>query len=655
MRFKLLILLFYSGYFTIAGVAQHPDIEFLLEQQNEYSDVSDLLDLLEELEENPINLNHATVEQFTVLPWISDILAVAIVNYRNQVGGFKTIEELVQVKNFDPELLPIFRQYFYISTVKGENHFSVTTKNRYSRKIEQNEGLKNGIYYPSPAKIYNRYMLTYRNSINLGILLEKDTGEQQIDDLKLYFLKYYTPSEKIKLIIGNFRLEFGQGLIFGNPYSYYKGSTPIYPAKRRGRGILQYTLVDENASLYGIAGQVCLKIYQFSFFLSSAKLDATVNPDQSVKNFYRTGYHRNPLELNKKDRLTEQLVGGRLCLNPSLHFSMGITYYQSLFDRLGVIQNENDDKFSQNTKINELIGFDYNLTLGHFNFFGEAARSKNRENGLVAGILTEVNPLKLLILVRNYSKDFISLHGNSFGEHSYSPQNERGIYFGFQINPLYNLKFSVYFDQFKHHWRTYFVPMPSTGKDLFFRIEHHPMKKLLFYLQVKSSQKDNYISNYKMITPRNRNNLRLQVEYQPWDFIKLRQRFEKSWVNYKIILPQVIDKYEGILIYQDLNIQLNTYFKLAARITFFDTDLQEIRLYQFEQAVPGMMTNTMLNGIGNRWYLFIQWKLKSILTFSLKFGSTQYYRDNSIASNADEVLGDTLNSINLQLDVNLLF
>ncbi|UCE06876.1 MAG: helix-hairpin-helix domain-containing protein [bacterium] len=655
MSNKLLFLLACLIYFATTVSAQEPEIEELLEQGKEYSDISELLEMLAEFEQSPIDLNQATAEQLAVLPWISNVLAVAIINYRNQLGEFNTIEQLKQIKNLNPDLIPVLRKYITVYPKKFEKDLSFTTKTRLSRKLEKSVGLKDGSYYPSPTKVYNRFIINYGNNLRCGLLLERDSGERRIDDLRLHFVSYRSTSTENKLIIGNYRLEFARGLIFGNPYGYYKGNAPLYPAKRGGRGLLEYALVDENASLYGLSGQFCFKIYQLILFFSAAKLDATINSDGTVLNFYTTGYHRTSIELEKKDRLTEQLVGSRFYIKPAPYFSLGITYYRSLFDHAAAIQEEVKHRFSFRGRVNEVIGIDYNLTLGRFNVLSELARSSHNGFGLLIGILMDAHPLELLILARNYSKNFISFHGSSFSEGSGHPQNEQGIYFGFRYKPLKNIELNLYFDQFKFPWRTYFVPMPSMGKDFLLRCEHKPIKNLLLSFQFKYAQKEEYFGTSKIIIPRNQKNLRFQLEFQPWTAIKFRHRIEKTWVSYnKYIQIQYgyPDHFEGILIYQDVILKFNKNFNMAARITLFDTDDYESRLYQFEHDVPGMLTNQMLFGMGNRWYMKIQWNVKKSIKFSIKFGSTQYHHVNSIGSNADMILANTLNSINLQLETN---
>ncbi len=641
------LIIFISGFSSIL-IAQEPQLERLLEQQQEYSDMSDLLEMLAELERNPIDLNQATAEQLAVLPWVSNLLAVKIINHRNRIGSFKSVEELIQIENVTPELLFMLRKYISVSHPKLRNKLSLTTQNRLTRTIETSTDRKDSTTYSSPNKFFNRFTVNYGNYLRFGLLLEKDSGEIRIDDLKAYFLSYRFHSNQNILIIGNYRLEFAQGLVFGNPYGYYKGNDLIFPAKQHGRELLGYTIVDENASLYGISAQVCFKIYQFLLFLSSTKLDATLNDNGTVKNFYTSGYHRTSSELDKKDRVCERLVGGRIQIKPTSFSSLGATYYRALFNPIVAIADEDVYRFHFQGKVNQLFGFDYSLTLGQFNLFGEFAHSQNYGSGLLAGIFMETKPLEFLILGRNYAKNFISYYGNSFGEQSGHPQNEQGIYCGIQFKAAKNMEWGLGFDQYRFPWRTYYVPMPASGNELFIRTEWRAVKNLTLSLYYKVERKEQVI-------PVDQDRLRIQFEYQAMTDIKLRGRFEKKWVTYNRyyqLQSSYLHHFKGVLLYQDIVIKLKKNFDLAARLTLFDTDEYESRLYQFEHDVPGMLTNQMLYGRGTRGYIRIQWQPTKILDMSIKFGSTQYHQINSKGSDSELKSYKSMNSISLQLITN---
>jgi len=645
-------------------IAQETEIENILEGNEEYSDVSYLMELLTELENKPLDLNTATAKQLSLLPWISDVLAQEIVAYRQRFGNYNSVEELEKFPQIDNDILFLLNKYLTVSFQRIQRDFSLNFKTRASRKLEQSEGLKTGYYYPSPEKIYNRLICHYGDDIKFGILLEKDSGEKQINDLTSYFLKYTNTNKKHELILGNYFLEIGQGLIFCNPYGARKSSNPIYAAKRKSRDMREYTLVDENASLFGMCGKIDFKVLQLLLFFSSNKIDASVNAENgNITSFYTSGYHRNENEIYKKDQLTEQLAGMRLEFKPRSTVIIGMTGYQSSFNSPFLNEDLIRNRFSFKGKINSLVGCDYNLTSGLFNLFGEFALSRNRGFAAMSGILLDSKDIKLTLLFRNYAKNFISLHGNSFGENSGNPMNERGVYFGVKLNPLKNIKLSFYYDEFKFPWRTYLVPMPQNGKELFAAVKYKPIKKLWLYLQLRSKQKNTLVTQHdntnlerKIIIPKHQLKTRFQIEYQPHKKIKLRHRIEKNWTSYEKNEGVEIDKkrlYSGILHYQDIHYQLTHQITTSYRIVFFNTDGYDSRMYEFERDVPGILTNQMLYGKGSRWYIFTRWKINPMLSLSLKYSSTHYYDTNHIGSQADQIVGDQVNTINFQVETNL--
>ena len=62
-------------------------------------------------EETVLDLNTATLDELDELPYISRSVAQRILNYRVKCGGFRSVDELLNVKGISEELLNEIRSY----------------------------------------------------------------------------------------------------------------------------------------------------------------------------------------------------------------------------------------------------------------------------------------------------------------------------------------------------------------------------------------------------------------------------------------------------------------------------------------------------------------------------------------------------------------
>ena len=635
------------------SVAQDPQVEKLLEEEAEYSDQSDLMDRLAELEKNPIDLNRVDIDGLDVLPWISPGLARDIVRLREEKGRFNSIDELNELPGLTSDIYETIKSYVIVGAERQPREFLMSTRSRLNRKLEKSAGYSSGDYYNSPNKYYHQIRAAYTKNYDAGLVLEKDQGEKKINDLTLGFLRYQDDSGKNRLILGNYRLEFGQGLAFWNPYSYGKSASPIYPAIKKERNLLHYTMVDENSALFGAAMQTAYRSMRFFGFYSKMKLDATLNGSGGVENLYSTGYHRNELELEKKDTLEEQLIGARMTYARENDIRIGATVYASEYDRPLENSDYSRKRFAFRGSRNHVSSVDFQFRLTNQRIFGEYAQSKNRGWGLVLGTVFAQKNYGILMQFRNYSKDFHSLHGAGFGERGGVPENEQGFYTGVSYRLFRNTRLFGYFDVFRFPWRTYFEKMPVNGNDFLIQIEHKVNRTMNVMLRFKRKRKEQALSGAddlgratEYIESENRSNLRFQFEYNPLPPLKL--RFRSELVEY-----DHIQKSRGLLMYQDVRYRVAGMLTFYARLTFFDTDDYNSRVYQFENDIPYVLTNQMLYGEGSRWYLCMIYDYKDWIRLSSKFGVNYYEDTERVGTGYDMIEGNTYRTFSLQLETDL--
>lgn len=74
----------------------------------------------EKLTGKTVNINTATAEELATVPLISEELAEAIVEYREEAGDFQVIEELLQVDGFDRKLLRRIKTFLLLEGIGGD-------------------------------------------------------------------------------------------------------------------------------------------------------------------------------------------------------------------------------------------------------------------------------------------------------------------------------------------------------------------------------------------------------------------------------------------------------------------------------------------------------------------------------------------------------
>jgi competence protein ComEA len=74
----------------------------------------------EKLVGKTVNINTGTAEEFAQVPLITPELARAIVAYREEVGEFQFVEELLLVEGFDRTLFLRVQSFFLLEGVGGD-------------------------------------------------------------------------------------------------------------------------------------------------------------------------------------------------------------------------------------------------------------------------------------------------------------------------------------------------------------------------------------------------------------------------------------------------------------------------------------------------------------------------------------------------------
>ncbi len=469
-----------------------------------------------------------------------------------------------------------------------------------------------------------------------------------------YISSQDSPALGRKVLIGDYHLEFGQGLTLWSGLTFGKSAEGVQ-MKKFGRGIRPNTSANENRFFRGVATTIGWKRLSLTPFYSSNNIDGNIihlnnNDQDGVSSIIETGMHRTINELLDKNTINVTALGGHLSYQHR-KFATGITVYNTKLNKPLVISDEIYKQFNfQGSEVTN-YGVDMSLNLKNANFFGELSGSNNAGLAGIAGINSFLNERFFLTIVyHNYGKDYQNLYSNPFAESS-AIANETGIYFGFKALIHSYLSISGYIDHYHYPWLKYRVSSPSTGRDYLTQININPSKEIGAYIRYRFKNKqENFKEEYSyipLISDVERHELRFFLSYNVYsDFIF------KNRVDLVIYKNSFSETERGYLIYQDILYRpVNFPLEVTFRYSLFATGGYNSRIYTYENDVLYAFSVPSYFNNGQRWYLMLKWKIIPQISMWLRFARTTYINQTTIGSGNDLIDGNSKSEVKVEVKV----
>ena len=628
----------------------------LLEESQDEEISSDLYDLLEDLMQNPIDINTVGINELQRIPYIDFSVAEQILNHRNKYGLFFSASELYSIRGIPVDIVKKILPFVFVSEqaviAKEENLFNDLSSNskiyyrsRLKNDLQIRKGFAENKFAGSKYNIYNRLQVRYDNNYQFGILTDKDAGEKYFNEFTSahFFAKdlgYFK-----NLVVGDYYLEFGQGLALWNAYGFSKGADAVYPVKKSERKIVPYTSSSENNFLRGAAGTIDLDPLSVSLFYSRNKFDANIDElTNEITSTPLDGLHRTETEINKRKTGEETLIGGRIDFLKEDLFRIGILHYQSVFNHPfhpSSVYDIEGDKFNYTSAA-------YDIFFSNINFFGETVYNGTSVASINNLQFSLDRNLQFVSSIRSYPRNYVNLHGFSFGERSGAVQNEFGIYNGLKWRLPFGI-LNLYYDQFKFPYAGFDNPLPADGNEFFAELTSKPFSKVETKVRYKKERKElEYkIKDENSIAERNRENFRVEITYEISRSIRWKSRFEYNIFSVK---DAKLNE-NGFLFFQDLRFVPAQNLNIYGRIVFFKTNSFNSAIYEYENDLTGVLTNIAMYGEGIRLYFLLRYKVLSYLALSCKYSETYKPKEKTLGSGDSEIKGNLDNRINLQLDL----
>jgi len=644
----LILLIIFCGT-TIRAQDLH---ESLLEDQ--HADNSELLQRLETLKNKPVDINTASEKTLANLPFFDDITAHKIAEERKSHGKFQSIKDFAERMVFDQEFADLISNYIKFSPQKSQLSISGDLRSRSTIQIEQSKGFKEGAYWGSPLYTYNRLTVSGR-TFSSRILIHKDAGEKSLADHFAGYGEIDIEKYGVKVIAGNFSVETGQGLAVWGPYSQYKGANSIQAAKNHASGLSGYALSTEFGYMQGIALSFEKRNLSFIGFYSKIHRDAVLNEDSTASSFKESGLHRTENEIKSKGNACESNAGfsaSYINNNNSAGFAIMQTCFSPSFNP------ETNERKRFEFKGSELLVYSvhWDIWAKDINFYGELAGSQPGSYALVTGAVTSAMHTKLALVYYHFSKDFYNPHSSFM---SISPaKNREGFFCGTKYRFGKRISMSFYYDLRRTLWRTYSIPVPFYATDIFSQWELKLSRKVKIMIRInKKTGAKTFKNTYHSDSPEyvattSLYKLRSELKYSPSKKIKLRLRFET--VNFSLqdsLYASEKSTEQGYLAFADVLIKPLRKSFINLRVTIFNTQSWDTRIYEFERDLPGVLSNIALYDRGERIYITLALNPIRSFRLSAKWSLTVYPDRTYLRSGYDMIYGNKINKISIQGDL----
>lgn len=591
-------------------------IENSLEEALDGDDISaeDLLEELEEMGTSKPNLNNLNYETALRTLKLSDYQYYQLQLYLENYGEMASIYELDGIDGFGreererleylvivahaPERQAFFKDFFK----RGKSKMLI----RYGQILERQAGYDTSRathYAGTPGHAMFRYTFDTQDKFSFKISGEKDPGEQFFKGEQRYGFDFYSASVSIqdvgtvkKAVLGDYRLNFGQGLAIGSSMLSGKGGG-AGSARRFSTGIRAVAPTSESDFLRGTA-----------VTLGNNRAEGTLFAGRTF------GSTDNCLGANVSYTHALFKVGARI-----LGYSRSDTCGTSA---------EKWRRLWQPTGFN--VAADYHAILFKQLLFGEIGVNQSGAIGVLQALITNPTPtLKIAVIFRHYDKHYTNPSGHAFGSNSKNA-GETGIYLTGDYVLSRRITLNLYADYYRLTTLTYRTDAPIQGLDMGISGEINLTRssvlnvKYSFRSKPENCPKSVY---YKQIQEHHKHKIRLIWSNSPLAALKLKTEFDWMMNRY----PMNQNRRSGILLYQDIILNFpKPNISIHARVAYFDTDSYDERLYAYENDVYYAFSIGSYYYKGIRGYLLLRYKYKWI---SLWLRVTQtYYIDRQVIS-----------------------
>ncbi|MFV0364940.1 MAG: helix-hairpin-helix domain-containing protein [Mangrovibacterium sp.] len=455
-------------------------LQLLIEEMysdEENQDLQQVVDELMPLFDRKIAINTASAAELEPLFFLSPLQQRALIAYREKYGDILSMYELPLIEGFDMNTVLLAALFFDFSPNNG---LSKRIYNRHellarsSSLVQQQAGFTGDKFAGDAHRLYLRYRGNVQR-LEFGFTGEKDPGESFAKgfDYNSAFAQYTLKSDNSRIILGDYIVQWGQGLSLWQGFSVGKSSDATQIV-RFNEGIKPYSSTDENNFMRGVAAQLRFgKHWELMPFYSYRSVDAnldTVDWRIRVTSLQSSGLHRTASEIADKRSLQTISTGAKLNFRAG-SLKVGFAAHQTLLSLPLIPAEQLYNKYLFSGTRQQILSASYQYNFNRLFLFGETATDRQGIATLHGVQMQPTSVFSLSVQHRFISKNYNALYASAQTESS-RVNDERGFYVGMKFSPLARLSLAAYADYFYFSWIKYTTISPVRGREFNVQAEY---------------------------------------------------------------------------------------------------------------------------------------------------------------------------------------
>ena len=301
---------------------------------------------------NPMNVNNMNYDDLHSLPNLSpiDVRAVLLQKEKGYINGTFQLKNSPGISYYGYKNLIDFVGFDDESSNKSYFRFSSIVRNTPLTSTPDDDASIVEFYNPEIPQILSKWIISNKH-FSSGYLYNRNVGEISENSTE----KFYIAFKKLKtknnlffnfqidrLVLGNFTASFGQGIVFESS-DFFSPRRTGFGFSKRLNGIHADETRNSQYTLNGLGLQLSNKMLRIALFGSRDKRDAIINEDGSFTSLivmqprlsWGLGYDGDTTVFNRlTDSVEEITFGADIRVSPIIGTNLGITFYESLYDRV---------------------------------------------------------------------------------------------------------------------------------------------------------------------------------------------------------------------------------------------------------------------------------------------------------------------------------